>query len=231
MDFEKEGLRIKLTKDRKATGQVGVFTNFPIKGNFEITAAYEILHADQPTEGWGVGTTLFIYAEETNKDAAGIYRLNLPKGAQAMKWNSIVMRDGQRDAKGNRIACDAKIFRLRMTRSRRTLTCFWAPGLAGNDFREIGRTEEFFGGDITSVVLNTTTGNQRHDLDARFVDLRIRSSVKSLSGPEVASSAVERVQRRWRLLLVVLLVGIALSAGLLTWVLRRHRQIADGSKT
>src|SRR5262245_10004120 len=64
MTPEKEGLRITLPRDRKRMGQVGVFTNFPVKGNFEITAAYEILHADQPSEGWGVGVTLYIYVDE-----------------------------------------------------------------------------------------------------------------------------------------------------------------------
>jgi hypothetical protein len=227
MSFEKEGLRIKLTKDRKMTGQVGVITNFPVKGNFEITAAYEILHADQPTEGWGVGATLYATAEdEAVRNAVGIYRLNRAKGVQTIHWDRVVTRDGQRDFKNGRIACDAKQFRLRMTRSNRTVTCFWAPGLAGDDFREIGSTE-FVSDDLRTVVLNTTTGNVPYDLDVRFVDLRIRSSVKSKLEPDLAPSVGERVQRRWRLWLVVLFFGMALSAGLLTWRLRRRRQTAE----
>src|SRR5687768_10713742 len=67
MRIENEGLRITLPKDRQRLGQVGVFTNFPIKGNFEITAAYEILHADQPTDGWGVGATLYLLVDEPGK--------------------------------------------------------------------------------------------------------------------------------------------------------------------
>src|SRR5687767_6187669 len=159
MTVEKEGFRITLSKDRKRLGQVGVITTFPIKGNFEITAAYEILHADQPTEGWGVGATLFVFAEESNKDSAGIYRLNRPKGVQTIHWNSTVFGPGGvRDYHSDRIACDANVFRLRMIRKERTLTCYWAPGLAGDDFRAIGTTE-FIGDDLKSVVLNTTTGN------------------------------------------------------------------------
>lgn len=229
MTFEKEGLRIKLPKDRKATGQVGVVTNFPIKGNFEITAAYEILHADQPTEGWGVGATLYVHAgDEAGKNVAGIYRLNKVKGAQTIHWDRAVIRaDGQRDYKSDRIECDARLFRLRMTRSKQTLTCFWAPGLEGEDFREIGSTE-FVGDDVRTVTLNTTTGNKKYDLDVRLVDLRIRSSVKSLSEPEAAPAVVERVHSRWRLWLVVLLFAVALSAALLAWYFLRRRQAADG---
>jgi hypothetical protein len=223
MTFEKEGLRITLPRDRKTTGQVGVVTTFPIKGNFEITAAYEILHADQPTEGWGVGATLYVHADdEPGKNTAGIYRLNRVKGVQTIHWDSAVIdADGQRDYKSDRIASDIKLFRLRMTRNKRTLTFFWAPGLAGDDFREIGK-REFIGDDLRTVTLNTTTGNQRYDLDVRFIDLRIRSSVKSLSEPELAPTGVERIQRRWRLWLVILLFGVALSAGSLSWYLRRR---------
>ena len=231
MDFEKDGLRIKLPKDRKNMGQVGIITNFPIKGDFEITAAYEILHADQPTDGWGVGATMFVMCgEDTGKDAVGIYRLNRAKGVQTIHWNCVVIRDGQRDYKDGRIACDAKLFRLRMTRSKKTVTCFWAPGLSGGEFHEIGSTA-FISDDVRSVTLNTTTGNKRYDLDARFVDLRIRSSVKSMSEPEQGPSVGERMQKRWRLMLVALLFGVAMSAGMLAWWLRRRRQNAENPKS
>jgi hypothetical protein len=228
MIFEKEGLRIKLPKDRKATGQVGVVTNFPVKGNFEITAAYEILHADQPTDGWGVGATLYVQADDQpGKNVAGIYRLNKVKGAQTIHWDRAVIRaDGKRDYQSDRIECNARLFRLRMTRNKQTLTCFWAPGLSGDDFREIGKTE-FVSDDLRTVTLNTTTGSKPYELDVRLVDLRIRSGVKSLSEPESAPTSVERVQRRWRLWLVILLFGVALSAGMLTLYLRRRRNAVN----
>jgi hypothetical protein len=228
MTGEKKGFRITLSKDRKMMGQVGVYTTFPVKGNFEITAAYEILHADEPSEGWGVGATLYIFADEPGKDAAGIYRLNRPKGVQTIHWDSAVIGPGgQRDYHADRIACDANVFRLRMIRKQQTLTCFWAPGLEGDDFREIGKTE-FVSDDVKSVALNTTTGAKPFNLDVRFLDLRIRSSIKSLSEADLANAPEVRVWRRWRLWLMLLLLGVALSAACLNWRLRQRRQAASG---
>jgi hypothetical protein len=211
-----------LPKDRKRLGQVGVFTTFPVKGDFEITAAYEILHADQPNEGWGVGATLYVYVDEPTKNAVGIYRLNRPKGVQTIHWDCVVTpADGPRDYHSDRIACDANLFRLRMIRKERTLTSYWAPGLEGDDFREIG-TKEFVSDDLRTVALNTTTGSKPFDLDARFLDLRIRSSIKSLSEPDLARSTGARVGQRWRLWLVLLLLGVTLVAAGINWRLRRR---------
>lgn len=223
MTVEKEGLRIRLPKERKVMGQVGVHTTFPVKGDFEITAGYEILHADPPSEGWGVGVTLYVYVDEPVKNAAGIYRLERPKGVQTIHWDCAVTHaDGRRDYRTDRVSSDVKIFRLRMTRKNRTLTCFWAQGLTGDDFREIGTTE-FLSDDLTAVALNTTTGGKPFDLDVRLLNLRIRSSIKSLSDPDPAQSPGERLWQRRRLWLVLLLLGVALTAGALSWRLRRRR--------
>lgn len=60
-----------------------------------------------------------------------------------------------------------------------------------------------------------------------------RSHVISLIRPEnavslrVSEKLGQRLEGRWRLLLVVLLLGIALSAGLLTWWLWRRRQTVE----
>jgi hypothetical protein len=227
MTTESEGLRITLPKGRKGTGQVGVFTTFPVKGDFEITAAYEILHADQPTEGWGVGATLYVYADQPLKDAVGIYRLNRPKGVQSIHWDCAVMRDGERKYRADRVACDANLFRLRMIRKAQTLTCYWAPGLVDDDFRAIG-TMDFVSDDLKSVVLNTTTGSKPFDLDVRFLELRIRSSIKSLSEPDPAKTPGERVWQRWRRWLIALLIGVTLVAAWFHWRLRRRRQAGSG---
>jgi hypothetical protein len=52
---ENEGVRITLPAERKKTDRVGIQLNSHLRGNFEITTSYEILQADQPTKGHGVG--------------------------------------------------------------------------------------------------------------------------------------------------------------------------------
>ncbi len=39
-----------------------------LKGDFEITASDEILKADQPTEGYGVGVSMFVAIEPGGLD-------------------------------------------------------------------------------------------------------------------------------------------------------------------
>jgi hypothetical protein len=226
--LEKEGLRMALPKDRKSTGQAGITTTFPIKGNFEITAAYEILHADQPKDGWGVGVTLYVQADHPKKNVTGIARMNRAKDGATIFWEcDYAPMKGEHDYRQGWVRSDAKLFRLRLTRSKQTLTYSWAPDLTGDNFRAIG-TAEFVGDDLKAVVLNATTGSKPYDLDARFLDLRIRSGVKSLSDAELALSLGERLGRRWRLLVILALFSVSLGGGLITWWLRRRRQIVDG---
>jgi hypothetical protein len=46
-----------------------VATQFPIQGDVEITVSYEIIQADRPLAGWGVG--LEVYLMTDTKHAAG----------------------------------------------------------------------------------------------------------------------------------------------------------------
>jgi hypothetical protein len=57
---EDAGLRITLPANRENTDKVGLQLTAPIKGDFEITGGYEILDAEQPKTGYGVGVELFI---------------------------------------------------------------------------------------------------------------------------------------------------------------------------
>ena len=50
-----EGLRMTLPKDRADLGPARVVTSFGVGGDFEITAAFEILRAEEPSGGYGVG--------------------------------------------------------------------------------------------------------------------------------------------------------------------------------
>src|SRR5699024_10653174 len=57
---EEQGLRLTVPKDDGPRGPFGIATKFPVHGDFEITAGYQILHADEPSAGFGVGFTLFV---------------------------------------------------------------------------------------------------------------------------------------------------------------------------
>src|SRR5947209_4616164 len=72
---EKAGLRIKLPANRAQKDPVGVVLDHPLKGDFEITAGYEIVHLDRPTDGWGVGFELYVMTATPTQEAIGCYRM------------------------------------------------------------------------------------------------------------------------------------------------------------
>jgi hypothetical protein len=45
-------------------GSPGLEIKTTLRGDFEITAGYELLRADQPKEGYGVGFELFVHPSE-----------------------------------------------------------------------------------------------------------------------------------------------------------------------
>ena len=65
---EPEGLRIVLPSDAERQDPIGLVTRFPIRGDFEITAAYEILRSDKPSAGYGTGPRACTY---TRRPPAG----------------------------------------------------------------------------------------------------------------------------------------------------------------
>jgi hypothetical protein len=56
---DEQGLRIAIPAKTNCRG-VGVYTRFGVHGDFEITASFEILKADKPREGGGVGPELYL---------------------------------------------------------------------------------------------------------------------------------------------------------------------------
>jgi hypothetical protein len=234
---EKDGLRVLHPRGRKDTRQAGVISILPVRGDFEITAAYNIVHADVPTEGWGVGVSLSIQKEWPERsDRAGINRLVKPKGIHQIGWGCENTPPGQtRRSTGHTVPCDAMILRLRIKREQSMLSYWWAPGLDGEDFQAIG-TAEFGPDDVHAVVMNATTGNSPLELDARFLDLKIRSTDRSpttnvairspanrspaLTDSSTPAAEQPRVRRWW--LLLALALGILVFVTVMTWRLRRQ---------
>src|SRR5205085_8023055 len=77
---EPRGLRINLPAALNNTEPVGVATQFPLQGDVEITVGYEIIHADRPKSGWGVGLEVYLMTDTPKREALGFYRKTSPDG-------------------------------------------------------------------------------------------------------------------------------------------------------
>jgi hypothetical protein len=195
---EPEGLRMTLPKDRKKLGQVGLSLPVALPGDFQITASFEILEAEAPAGGFGVGAFLAL------NQTARILRVARAEGEQVIAWNLFVRGDGQRRMEEDAQPCEAKTGRLRLQRVGPALRFLWSPASAGDDFEEIHQCD--FPENIKEVRLLVATGKHPARLDVRFADLRVQGA----GGDTAAPSAPRR--RLWlaaaSVTLLLLLFGL-----------------------
>src|SRR5213076_1002866 len=73
---EPEGFRITLAGDKpNPVGRVGLEMHTTLRGDFEITAGYELLRVEEPTDGYGVGFELFAHTVHSPQQGLGVYRV------------------------------------------------------------------------------------------------------------------------------------------------------------
>jgi hypothetical protein len=202
---EAEGLRVQLRKDDPVHPRVTTATDTSIKGDFEITLTYEILQAEPPPEGdssFGVGIMLAVNG-------------NARIGWYARPGKRVVLWD-RPGSTGHRVLEDDfapardRSGRLRLQRTGRKLRFLWSAERSGDKFDSIHECP--YPQEVTVIRLVAETNKLARNLDARFIDLRIRG------GPVTARRVMRRVWFWLALLALVLVIALA------GWnYLRRHR--------
>jgi len=167
---EAEGVRITLPATRKSTNEVGLLLTAPVRGNFEITTGYEILQADHPKSGHGVG--FHLYVETSKNDGLGFLRLErIDRGNVYVRSHITASREGEKQYHMQFFETTAKAGQLRLTRDKDEVT-LWAAEGAGK-FLEL-ESVLLGGEDLKSVRVSAYIGHAPHALDVRIKDLRVR---------------------------------------------------------
>jgi hypothetical protein len=173
--FEAEGLRITLPANRPEHYPVEVVTTFALGGDFEITAAYELLSATQPADGYGVGVALNVADNKQRTKFAKIARVLLVKAGsvfQAESWNNHVKNGYRARTKPT----ESRLGRLRLVRKGPSLRYLAAEGTAG-DFQEVSAQDDFGTDDLAHIHLVVAdSGSPGNAVDARLVDFTIRAA-------------------------------------------------------
>jgi serine/threonine-protein kinase len=175
---EPEGLRITIPNSYiHPYGGVGLLSNFGIRGDFELTTTVEILHADVPDVGWGVGAGVRVQLPVPDGGGATVARILRPGAGPVVFWDiAVKVPEGQNpNFEKGMVPSTDRVVRLRLKRTGTSLSYAWAPGMEGGDFQDIQRCEVTTD-DVQSVRLSALTGRQPYNVDARFIDLRIRSA-------------------------------------------------------
>lgn len=229
---EEGGLRIKILGNRTLDG-VGMETKFPLTGDFEITASYEILSAEPPTKGYGVGVNLAIMPADWQHKMATLFRnwtvengsifqtrikLTEPMPLDEYHWEPTETLKGQ----------------LRLRREGTSLSYLVNEGL-GQPFREINRVE--YGTDnIDRVRLVANTGRGPGKLDVRLLDVQMHwgglpdhdatapvlAVADTDSGAEAAPVDARKSRQLWPLVAGLLFL---LTVSFLTFYLLQKRRV------
>jgi serine/threonine protein kinase len=172
---EAEGLRIALPATRPVNHPVEVATTFALSGDFEVTGTYELLSADQPVKGYGVGVSLNIADNDDRKTFAKVARAMVVQGGsvfQSEYWTSEPRKDYQVRTKPT----GSRVGQLRLVRTGSSLRCLAADGLGG-DFEEIFSQDPFVTEDMAHVrFVVADSGTPGNAVDARLVDLKVRAT-------------------------------------------------------
>jgi hypothetical protein len=221
---EEEGFRITLAGNRpNPIGRVGLEMKTTLRGDFEITAGYEILHAEQPTKGHGVGFEFFAHTVHVPQQGFGVYRMaRVGQGEVYFVSRNYLNPDGSPGWQQEHIPTTARAGRLRITRSGTKATA-WAAEGTSNNFQVL-RTYDLGPEDIKVIWLMAYTGHVQLALDLRVTDFTIRSGISIPSAPPPESTP-DVPLRLWRFLAIV--VGLLLISAAGAWWFARRR----GGKT
>jgi hypothetical protein len=217
--FEADGLRITLP-----TGQEGVAPNtgaaisLAIRGDFEITVDFEILHAPEPADTVEqTRFTLFVPLARSPKDRATFSWRVWSGGSDYFAWMVLANNKGDKTRRMHEEPARARSGRMRLSREGEMLSYFAADG-PGADFRLVNAAP-FPADDVRGIQLVSSTGGPKASLDVRVTDLRVRATEL----PELPALVVKPGGTRWMLLTsAVALLAILVLGVVLLWRRRRR---------
>jgi hypothetical protein len=235
---EAAGFRITLPKTRKAHFAVEIAPTFAITGDFEITGTYELLAADMPTDGYGVGVALNISTTNDLQKFLKISRVMRPDDKSvymAEYWNK-----GADEWTGPQLATEVRSGQLRLVREGFNARCQVSEG-PGKEFVTVLEKEGFGTEVIRYLRFQVTDGMKPgYAVDARLVDLRIRYDIVSPAKvanpvaptPDAPSDDGRKADTRDRLALKVVVgmtIAVLFAIALGSFVHVRRRRAAQKS--
>jgi hypothetical protein len=196
VERDAKGLRLVLDADPDSH-HTGFDTAFPVRGDFEITVAYEVLGGDRPTTGYGVGVGLYAPIDPAAQDAVSLARRLMPDGTVQFASDRMTPVNGQVKHRVRTMPATAPVGKLRLERAGPVLRYLVADG-ADAPFVAIEELE-LGAADLCYVRVEGNAGGSQAALDARVLDFSVRAA--SLPGlPDPGTSPAPRPTRGagWR---------------------------------
>jgi hypothetical protein len=218
---DEHGVRIRLPAGQGKPHPSNLVTNFAVRGDFEATLSYEILRADQPTSGYGVGVTLYPAIDPATKNAVSLSRRVRTDGT-----TKFVSNRQQPVGEPNRTRfMDSSATRGKL-RIRRVgwIVHFLVQEGDAPDFVELDRAD-WAANDLRQINIGASAGDSDAGLDVRLLDFTLRAQeLPRTPGLPRPPAPVDGTPQRWRLpMFVALALALALLAGAAAWWRLQHR--------
>jgi serine/threonine protein kinase len=209
-----KGLRIHLSSSRNRTDPVGPLLDIPVEGDVEITTGYQILQADQPKTGNGVGFELYFMLKTPARDALDLIRVKRADGKDLYLCTRLSTVDGKRRGTTTSVPTSAMSGRLRMTRKGREVILSAAE--ADGKFLELAKYD-MEPADLSLIFAAAYPGQSTEPVDIRIIDMKVSSANEIPIPPSETTTtdtatARPAVGKSW--LVAVELMGLALTLAL-----------------
>jgi hypothetical protein len=226
---EADGLHIVFPGTDKVN-MVGVSCKPQVLGDFEVTVTYEVLHADQPQAGYGIGMTLAVVADNAALDNAAVAWRVYPKVGPIygsdLGYYTPPNAEGKRQDKHNSMRFNDPTPRGKLRLARKGPEMLFLA--AGDDgvFRQL-RREPFALAPLKQVRVTADSGGGFGGLDIRLMDLHVHTDD---AGPVPAVSDAPNLptsnRPRGRLTAALVCLSLLMVAGgIMVWLKLRRRRM------
>jgi serine/threonine protein kinase len=184
------GLRIKMPPGMGKPEGVGIKPRFKIRGDFDLSATFEILQADKPTEGYGVGAQMSLETESPTKEAATAEWTYTPgkDGTRFISTRIVGQADGNRQYRVQSLAANRRAGTLRLVRTGPTLRASYRD--EGDSTERSLPAVELGTEDVAWLKVVANTGISDHPVDIRLKTLTLSADeLPGWSGSTATSSS------------------------------------------
>jgi serine protease Do len=172
---DEKGLLIRFPTGEGNRQDTGLSTVFSIRGDFEATVSFEVLKADQPNAGDGVGAIMDGWIDPHGNNTVSLARRLLPNGKMVFVVDRAQRVQGKWTHHLKSLPATATAGKLRMEREGALLRCRVSEGKNAEFVTvaeiDIGRA------DMNGIKVGGSTDRSESGLDLRLVDLTVRAEV------------------------------------------------------
>jgi hypothetical protein len=171
---DERGVRLTLPAGEGKQPHSGLLTGFVVRGDFDATFSFEVLKADQPNTGYGVGVSLYAAIDPKTNDAVSLARRVMPDGKTVFFSDRLKPVDGRTTHQYKSVPSVSPAGKVRLQRVGPVIRYLVADGTDA-DFVQMDE-QEFGTGDVVNMQVGGDAGGSESALDARLLSFSVHAA-------------------------------------------------------